>query len=328
VRRVSAESGHRLADQPAPAAPPAPAERRFEARAMDLHGHRVIYRTIGTGPPLVLVHGMVNSSRHWKAVAERLAEEYTVIAPDLLGHGDSAKPEGDYSLGAHAAGIRDLLAALGVDRATMVGHSLGGGVAMQFFYQFPERCQRLILISSGGLGREVSLPLRLAALPGAEPALALVASRWLVAGLERAGEILRTRSAGASGLLRIVARALGSLGEPAARRAFLHTLRSVIGMRGQRVSARDRLYLLAAMPTLIVWGERDRTIPLAHGSRAHAEAPGSRFATIPGSGHFPNLDQPAALAGILREFLQTTTPARLDAGGWSDLLASRRGAAS
>jgi pimeloyl-ACP methyl ester carboxylesterase len=130
----------------------------FDARALDVHGHRVIYRIVGTGPPVVLIHGMVNSSRHWKAVAERLAPDYTVIAPDLLGHGDSAKPEGDYSLGAHAAGIRDLLAFLGIDRATMVGHSLGGGVAMQFFYQFPERCERLVLVSSGGLGREVSAP--------------------------------------------------------------------------------------------------------------------------------------------------------------------------
>ena len=301
----------------------APSGELFEGRALDLHGHRVIYRVAGTGPPVVLIHGMVNSSRHWKAVAELLAEDYTVIAPDLLGHGDSAKPEGDYSLGAHAAGIRDLLAALGIDRATMVGHSLGGGVAMQFFYQFPERCERLILISSGGLGRQVSLPLRLAALPGAEPVLALAAAPWLVTAGDRAGAMLRKRSPAVAALLRAIARALRSLNEPAARRAFLHTLRAVIGMGGQRVSARDRLYLLAAMPTLIVWGERDRTIPLEHGARAHAEAPGSRFATIPGSGHFPNLEKPAALAAILREFLQTTTPARLDTGDWSDLLAPR-----
>ncbi len=303
-----------------------PPEGGFEARALDLHGHRVIYRTAGTGPPVVLVHGMVNSSRHWKGVADLLAEDYTVIAPDLLGHGDSAKPEGDYSLGAHAAGIRDLLAALGVDRASMVGHSLGGGVAMQFFYQFPERCERLILISSGGLGREVSLSLRLAAVPGAEAVVALAARPRLIAALDRVGTMLRKRIPVASALLRAIARALGSLDEPAARRGFLHTLRSVIGMGGQRVSARDRLYLLAALPTLIVWGERDRTIPLEHGLRAHADAPASRFATIPGSGHFPNLENPAALAAILRDFLQTTTPARLDTGAWSDLLASRPGA--
>src|SRR3712207_2204342 len=138
----------------------------FDEWQLDLHGHRAIYRIAGSGPPVVLVHGMVNSSRHWQDVAMRLAERYTVVAPDLIGHGDSATPRGDYSLGAHAAAIRDLLAVIGIDRATFVGHSLGGGVALQFFYQFPQRVERLALVSSGGLGREVSPMLRTAALPG------------------------------------------------------------------------------------------------------------------------------------------------------------------
>src|SRR3712207_2821467 len=111
----------------------------FAPWQMELHGHRVIYRVAGEGPPVVLVHGMVNSSRHWELVAKRLARTHTVIAPDLIGHGDSATPRGDYSLGAHAAVIRDVLASIGIDRATIVGHSLGGGVAMVFFYQFPQR---------------------------------------------------------------------------------------------------------------------------------------------------------------------------------------------
>src|SRR3569832_1268002 len=140
--------------------------RRFEAWEVGLHGHRAICRVGGSGPPLVLIHGMVNSSRHWERVALQLADSYTVIAPDLIGHGDSATPRGDYSLGAHAADIRDLLTVIGVERATIVGHSLGGGVAMQFFYQFPQRTERLALISSGGLGHEVSPMLRSAALPG------------------------------------------------------------------------------------------------------------------------------------------------------------------
>src|SRR3954466_6770811 len=138
---------------------------------MQLHGHRVIYRVAGSGPPVVLIHGMVNSSRHWESVALGLADRYTVIVPDLIGHGASATPRGDYSLGAHAASIRDLLAAIGVDRATIVGHSLGGGVAMQFFYQFPQHTERLALISSGGLGREVSPLLRGAALPASSALL-------------------------------------------------------------------------------------------------------------------------------------------------------------
>src|SRR5919201_4417570 len=139
----------------------------FAAWQVELHGHRVIYRIVGAGPPVVLIHGMVNSSRHWQDVAMRLAPDYTVIAPDLIGHGDSATPRGDYSLGAHAASIRDLLTAIGVERASLVGHSLGGGVAMQFFYQFPQRTERLVLVSSGGLGHDVSPMLRTAAVPGA-----------------------------------------------------------------------------------------------------------------------------------------------------------------
>src|ERR671915_2562944 len=150
-------------------------EPEFEAWEVDLHGHRVIYRAAGSGPPVVLIHGMVNSSRHWREVAVRLAERHTVIAPDLIGHGDSATPRGDYSLGAHAAVIRDLLSAIGVGPATIVGHSLGGGIAMVFFWQFPQLVERLVLVSSGGLGPKVSPLLRSAALPGASGMVWLVA---------------------------------------------------------------------------------------------------------------------------------------------------------
>ena len=294
---------------------------QFEAWQVELHGHRVIYRVAGSGPPVVLIHGMVNTSRHWESVALRLAEDYTVIAPDLIGHGDSATPRGDYSLGAHAAVIRDLLAAIGIDRATIVGHSLGGGVAMQFFYQFPGRTERLVLVSSGGLGREVSPLLRTAALPGASAALWLIAHPRLVAGLRHAGGRLRRRGSGKGVYLEAVARALRPLGEPGAREAFLQTLRSVIDVKGQRVSARDRLYLLRNMPTLIVWGERDNTIPLAHGRWAHEAAPGSRFETLPRAAHFPHLEDPAGLAAALRDFLETTEPARIDDGDWGGVLA-------
>src|SRR5215204_3881495 len=165
----------------------------FDAWQVELHGHRVIYRIAGSGPPVVLIHGMVNSSRHWEDVVLALADRYTVIAPDLIGHGDSATPRGDYSLGAHAASIRDLLAVIGVDHATIVGHSLGGGVAMQFFYQFPQRTDRLVLISSGGLGHEVSPLLRGAALPGAAALLRLATRPRLVGALAATGAKLRER---------------------------------------------------------------------------------------------------------------------------------------
>jgi pimeloyl-ACP methyl ester carboxylesterase len=293
---------------------------QFEAWQLELHGHRVIYRMTGSGPPVVLIHGMVNSSRHWEAVARRLAERYTVIAPDLIGHGDSAAPRGDYSLGAHAAAIRDLLAALGIDRATIVGHSLGGGVAMQFFWQFPSRTERLALVSSGGLGHEVSPLLRSVALPGAAAALWVVAHPRVVAGFGLAGERLKARGVGTGVYLQAVARALRPLSQPGARQAFLQTLRSVIDVRGQRVSARDRLYLLRDMPTLVVWGERDNTIPLEHGRWTHHAVPGSRFETLPRAAHFPHLEDPDGLATVLDEFIESTEPAHIDDADWGGLL--------
>jgi pimeloyl-ACP methyl ester carboxylesterase len=296
---------------------------QFDAWHVELHGHRVIYRIAGSGPPVVLIHGMVNSSRHWESVALQLADAYTVIAPDLIGHGDSATPRGDYSLGAHAASIRDLLAAIGIERATIVGHSLGGGVAMQFFYQFPQRTERLVLVSSGGLGHEVSPLLRGAALPGAPLLLSLAARPRVLAALISAGDRLRERGSSRGTYLRAIARALQPLQKPGAREAFLQTLRSVIDVRGQRVSARDRLYLLRDMPTLIVWGARDNTIPLAHGRHTHEAAPGSRFEILPRAAHFPNLEDPDGLAAVLRDFLETTRPAPIEDADWGRLIAQR-----
>ncbi len=283
----------------------------------------MIYRVAGSGPPVVLIHGMLNSSSHWQAVAAGLSREHTVIAPDLIGHGDSAAPRGDYSLGAHAASIRDLLAAIGVDRATIVGHSLGGGVAMQFFYQFPQRVERLALISSGGLGHEVSPMLRSAALPGISGLLSLTIGPRLVDGVWRLGRVLRERGVPTGVYVQAVARALRPLQTAEARSAFLHTLRAVIDVRGQRVSATDRLYLLESIPTLIVWGERDHTIPIAHGRAAHAAIPGSVLRTIPGAAHFPHLEDPAALAALLREFIASTPPGLIEDRDWGAVLARR-----
>src|ERR671927_675998 len=148
----------------------------MDCEEIRLHGHRVTYRRAGWGPVVVLIHGIAGSSATWGDVIEPLAEHYTVVAPDLLGHGQSAKPRGDYSLGAYASGLRDLLTALGHDKGTIVGHSLGGGVAMQMAYQFPDRCERMVLVSSGGLGREVHFLLRAATLPGSVWIIPMLAS--------------------------------------------------------------------------------------------------------------------------------------------------------
>jgi pimeloyl-ACP methyl ester carboxylesterase len=300
-----------------------PSPPAFEVHEANLHGHRAVYRTIGSGPTVVLIHGMINSSRHWEAVAQRLAGSYRVIAPDLIGHGDAATPRGDYSLGAHAASIRDLLTTIGVERATIVGHSLGGGVAMQFFYQFPQRTERLVLISSGGLGHDVSPLLRGAALPASSVLLRLATRPRIVGALAAAGARMRARGNPTGVYLTAVARALGPLQEPGSRRAFLQTLRSVIDVQGQRVSARDRLYLLGEMPTLLVWGERDRTIPLSHGLEAQRSIPNCRFETLPRAAHFPNLEDPEGLASILGDWLATTAPAHIVDSEWRDLIAQR-----
>src|SRR3954471_14200806 len=295
----------------------------FDEWQVELHGHRVIYRVAGSGPPVVLIHGMVNSSRHWEAVALRLAENYTVIAPDLIGHGDSATPRGDYSLGAHAASIRDLLTVIGIEHATIVGHSLGGGVAMQFFYQFPQRTDRLVLVSSGGLGREVSPLLRGAALPGAAALLRAASHRRVLDGMWWGGQRLRDRGVGTGVYLQAIARALRPLERAGARKAFIQTLRSVIDVHGQRVSARDRLYLIGGFPTLIAWGERDHTIPMEHGLAAHRAIRGSRFVSLPRAAHFPHLEDPEGLAAALDEFISETGPARIEDADWGGLISPR-----
>jgi pimeloyl-ACP methyl ester carboxylesterase len=277
-----------------------------------LHGHRLHYRIGGQGPLLVLVHGITNSSATWEPVLATLGQRFTVIAPDLLGHGDSAKPRGDYSLGANASLLRDFMLALGHERATLVGHSLGGGIAMQMAYQFPERVERLVLVSSGGLGRQVTPLLRAVALPGAELVLPLLASEPLVnAGAKIGGWIDRIGVRVGSDLAAMAA-GFASLQDIEARRAFVHTARAVIDVGGQRVNATDKLYLAEAVPTLILWGDRDPIIPARHGIRAHELMPGSRLRIFEGAGHFPHHDDPPGFAAAITEFVDTTHPSEPD----------------
>jgi pimeloyl-ACP methyl ester carboxylesterase len=284
----------------------------MEHEEITLHGHRVSYRRAGWGPLIVLIHGITGSSETWEDVIEPLAERYTVVAPDLLGHGESAKPRGDYSLGAYASGLRDLLSALGHDRGTIVGHSLGGGVAMQMAYQFPDRCERLVLVSSGGLGREVHFLLRAAALPGSEWVLPLLASSRIVNAGTSFGGLLRRVGLRAGPDLEELWRGFSSLNDVGARGAFIHTLRGVIEPGGQRVDAKDRLYLAQRMPTMLIWGERDPIIPVRHGQAASDAIPGSRFETFPDAGHFPHRDEPRRFVKVLGDFMETTTAAELD----------------
>jgi pimeloyl-ACP methyl ester carboxylesterase len=292
----------------------------FTADEVVLHGHRVRFHRAGEGPLLVLLHGIASTADTWAPVAEALAARHTVLAPDLLGHGDSAKPRGDYSLGAYASGVRDLVAALGYDSATVVGHSLGGGIAMQFAYQFPERVDRLVLISSGGLGREVHLILRAATLPGSELVLALLGGGWLRATGGAVGGALARLGLKTGEDLGGVAAGIGSLADAGARGAFVQTARAAIDAGGQRVSATDRLYLAAELPTLIVWGERDPIIPVAHGRAAHEAIPGSELEIFAGAGHFPHREEPARFVSALERFVASTEPAAMPESRWRELL--------
>ena len=293
----------------------------LEPHSVMLHGHRVTYRTAGSGPVLLLLHGVTNTSQTWEPVAAELSRSFTLIAPDLLGHGDSATPRGDYSLGAHASGVRDLLSLLGHEHATVVGHSLGGGIAMVFSYQFPERTDRLVLVSSGGLGREVHPLLRAAALPGADYVLPVITSNRVLGAGRGVGSVLRRLRLAPGGDLALLAEGFGSLDNRGSREAFLHTVRAVIDSRGQRVSAYDRMSLATLMPTQIVWGERDSIIPLEHGKAAHAAMPHSRFEVFPDAGHLPHHADPERFADLLARFCRDTEPANVTAADLPPLLA-------
>lgn len=291
--------------------------RANEARTKtaSVHGRAVSYVEAGSGPVLLLVHGMAGNAENWREVIEPLARTHTVVVPDLPGHGLSQPGGGDYSLGALATGLRDLLIALGHDRATLVGHSLGGGIAMQFTYQFPEMVERLVLVSSGGLGPEVSMILRAAALPGADPFISATAGLG-----QKAGSVL-ARGLGAIGLrpnadIAEVARGYASLQDPERRAAFLATLRSVVGTRGQRVAAGDRLYLAESLPILIVWGSRDPIIPVRHAEDAHETLPAARLEIFDGIGHLPQVEAPGRFVAVLERFLKESEPAKFDRDEW------------
>jgi pimeloyl-ACP methyl ester carboxylesterase len=298
----------------------------LELRYLTLHGHRVAYREAGSGPVIVLVHGITSNSQTWQRVMPSLTRRFTVIAPDLLGHGESAKPMGDYSLGAYASGLRDLLVALDHDRATFVGHSLGGGIAMQLAYQFPERCERLVLVDSGGLGRDVSVLLRLATLPGAELVLPLLATTRLLDVGRAAGGVLGRLGLRAGTDVEEIARGHATLADRESRGAFIHTLRGIVEPGGQRVDASDRLYLASHIPFLLMWGEHDSIIPVAHGRRAHEQVAGSRLEVFADSGHFPQLDEPQRFLDVLIDFMDSTDPAQVDQQRWRELLQQERGA--
>lgn len=282
--------------------------QRLELQHVTIHGHSVGYRRGGSGETVLLIHGLAGSSKTWDDVMPALTPHADVIAVDLLGHGESGKPVGDYSLGAFASGLRDFLSVLDVTSVTVVGHSFGGGVAMQLAYQYPHLVDRLVLVASGGLGREVSWLLRLLTLPGAEYVMPIA---FFKPAVDRATDVGRTlgRHNIRSPKLAEMWRAYSSLAGATNRSAFVRTMRGVIEPSGQSVNASDRLYLAAHIPTMIVWGDHDAIIPVAHAYAAHELIPTSRLEIIEGVGHFPHVEQPETVANLLVDFIQSTDAA-------------------
>jgi len=279
-----------------------------------IHGYRRAFRIAGSGPVLLLIHGIGDNSTTWSTVHSTLAQQFTVIAPDLLGHGLSDKPRADYSVAAYANGMRDLLSVLDIERATVVGHSLGGGVAMQFAYQFPQLVDRLILVGAGGVTKDVNFALRAASLPMGTEALALLRIPLVLPALQVLGRVggALLGSTGMGRDLPDVLRILADLPEPKASSAFSRTLRAVVDWRGQVVTMLDRCYLTESIPVQLIWGSKDVVIPVSHADLAHAAMPGSKLEIFEGSGHFPFHDDPDRFVEVVNQFIDSTAPSVYD----------------
>ena len=289
-----------------------------------IHGHERAYRVCGSGPALLLLHGIGDSSASWVPLMRPLAERFTVIAPDLLGHGESAKPRADYSVAAYANGMRDLLDVLGLDTATVVGHSLGGGVAAQLTYQHPTRVDRLVLVASGGVSREVSVALRWASTPAADVVLPMLKFPPARLAAMAAIELLRRSGTDIGRDADELGRVLDALPDVAARGAFSRTLRSVVDWRGQVVTMLDRSYLAEAMPVQLVWGAHDAVIPVSHGYTAHDAMPGSRLEVFEEAGHFPHHQDADRFLEVLTGFIDDTDPVAFDQERWRRILREGR----
>jgi pimeloyl-ACP methyl ester carboxylesterase len=293
---------------------------RSDLQYVTIHGHRRAYVVKGEGPAVLLLHGMACDHTTWLPIIDRLAERHTVIAPDLLGHGQSDKPRADYSVGGYANGMRDLLTVLGIDRVTVVGHSLGGGVAMQFAYQFPERTERLALVAPGGLGAEVTPFIRAVTLPGFHAAMGVITLpgvRHLVGGAMR--RLNRFDHPVVRDLAEI-AEIIEHLKDPRERRALAHVVRACVDVRGQIITMVDRAYLAQEMPMCVIWGGDDLVIPTKHAQLIARHAPGARVHVLPGVGHFPHKDAAEATADLIHRFVVETKPATHHRGRWRALL--------
>lgn len=272
-----------------------------EVCSIVLHGRRIAYRDSGVGDrPVVFLHGIGSSAAAWSPVAAGLQElGHRTIAVDLPGHGDSSKSRGDYSLSELASVQRDLLDALEIPRVILVGHSLGGGIALQFAYLYRDRLDGLALVSAGGLGPETSMVLKAMALPGSELVIGAVFNRGTVGaaaavarGWQRFGEVPPVLAPTSIERFREIA-------DPDHRYAFLSILRSVVDQKGQKVSALPHFQAIHDLPVLLIWGSADHILPVSHGRDAHLLLPQSRLVVFEGAGHEPHVEDPVRVVGLL-----------------------------
>ena len=265
-------------------------------------GVRLRYLDQGGGAPVVLLHGDGESaSSDWSSVMGELSRSYRVIAPELL-LPDSAEGTDDRSAGQLSRLVVGSLEALRIDTATLVGHSLGGLVAVRAALGCPERIGRLVLASSVGLGREINPLIALTSLPGygelaaawgATPLGAeqrvLFRSLLLFARPDRAPDRWRDEQ-------RRLARTPGFL------TTSLAAQRSVVGPWGQHDVVVDDLARLS-VPVLVVWGARDLVVPAFHADRALSRLPDGRLAVLRGCGHVPQIERSDEFLDAVQRFL-------------------------
>ena len=291
-------------------------------RKVRIHGYNRAFVLAGQGPAVLLLHGIGMNHKTWNSVLPELAKNFTVIAPDLLGHGESDKPRADYSIAGYANAMRDLLTYLDIPSVTVVGNSLGGGIAMQFAYQYPQMTERIVLVASGGLGRSVNPIIRAITIPGSGPLLAAA-----VNPIARKVAVPAMNALAMSGLpgtqdIPGLIEAYEALADDHSRTAFRHVLRAAVDWRGQVITMIDRAYLARSVPTLVVWGDHDMVIPVKHAYSAHDLLPGSRLEIFEGAGHMPHEDDPQRFVAALTDFVMDTPASQYDTEGFRSLLRS------
>jgi pimeloyl-ACP methyl ester carboxylesterase len=249
--------------------------------------------------PVVLLHGLNDCYRTWKQIVPRLARDRRVLVPDLPGHGLSARPDASYELRWYAHVMAHWLREAGVDCVDVVGHSFGGGVAQMMLLECPQRIHRLVLVSSGGLGREIAVPLRLASIPLVVERLGqpFMGPGTRVA-LKATGDVLSAEDAD---------RLSEMNAQRGSARAFARTVRDIIDWRGQRRTFFQRAEEVSHLPPIAVfWGDRDRVIPFSHAEALAESVDGVRVTRFEGCGHYPHHEKPDVFMAALRDFLDAT----------------------